>query len=302
MGVRIRSFALLVAASLGQAAHAAPACPPTPHTRDSLEALKAAGFQVEDPARRATLALDLLACLESPNPVLRDGVAFEAWSTWLRAGQLDPPTRTQALDRLLPMIAPGADPGAGFRAPFAALVLSEVARTDRIAPWLEPPARQRLLDAGAAYLGSVRDYRGFDEREGWRHGVAHGADLMLQLVLNPALDKPQIDQALAAVAAQVAPAGHAYIHGEPERLARPVLYAALRGLHTEAEWKAWFDGLVTPAPAATWREAMGTQAGLARRHDLRAFLLAVYVEQVSSDKPGLLAMRPALETALKQLP
>lgn len=297
-----RSMVFLLACGFGLAAQAAPGCPPTPHTRASLEALKADGFRVEESARRGALALGLLDCLDAPDPVLRDGIAFEAWYTWLRADQLDQATRAQALDRLLPMVAPEAEPGDGFRAPFAALVLSEIARTDRVSPWLEPAGRQGLLDAGSAYLASVRDYRGFDEREGWRHGVAHGADLMLQLVLNPALDKAQLDQALAAVASQVAPAGHAYVYGEPERLARPVLYAALRGLHAEADWKAWFEALATPAPAATWREAIGTQAGLARRHDLRAFLLALQVEVRGSDKPGLVAMQPGLDAALRNLP
>lgn len=302
MGIAGRSMVFLLASLLGQAAQAAADCPPAAYTRASLEVLKADGFRVEDPEGRNALALGLLDCLDSPDPVLRDAITFEAWSTWLRANQLDTATRTRALERLLPAIAPKAEAGAGFRAPFAALVLSEIARTDRIEPWLEPAARQRLLDAGTAYLASVRDFRGFDEREGWRHGVAHGADLMLQLVLNPAFDKAQMDQALTAVATQVAPAGHAYVYGEPERLARPVLYAAQRGLHGEPEWKDWFEGLVTPAPAASWREAMGTQAGLARLHDLRAFLLALQVEVQGSDTPGLVAMRPGLEAAFRQLP
>lgn len=302
MGFAGRGLVFLLACGFGLAAQAAPDCPPAPHTRASLEALKKDGFRVEDSSRRAALALGLLDCLDSADPLLRDGVAFEAWYTWLRADQIDANTRSQAMDRLLPLIAPQAEPGAGFRAPFAALVLSEIARTDRISPWMEPAGRQRLLDAGAAYLTSVRDYRGFDEGEGWRHGVAHGADLMLQLVLNPALDKAQLDQALAAVASQVAPAGHFYVYGEPERLARPVLYAALRGLHTEGDWNAWLEAISTPAPAASWREAIGTQAGLARRHNLRAFLLALQVEARGSDKPGMLAMQPALDAALRNLP
>jgi hypothetical protein len=33
----------------------------------------------------------------------------------------------------------------------------------------------------AALVRSIRDYRGFDEREGWRHAVAHTSDAMLQL-------------------------------------------------------------------------------------------------------------------------
>ena len=283
-------------------ARAADTCPPGGWTREDLQALKSSEFKLDDAARRGQLALGLLDCLGSPDPALRDGIAFEAWSAWLRAGALDEPTRLAALQRLLPRIAPEAPAGAGFDAPFAALVLSEVARTDRVSPWMEPATRERLLAAGTAYLASVRDYRGFDAREGWRHGVAHGADLMLQLALNPALDKPQLDRIFAALATQVAPEGHAYVYGEPERLARPLLYGALRGLHTEAEWKAWFEALATPGRAASWREAVGTPEGLARRHDLRAFLLAVYAEIAEEQRPALAAMRPAVLEALKRVP
>ena len=287
---------------LGGTAHATGGCPPTGWSGDELRALKAAEFKLDDPVRRRQLALGLLDCLGSPDPVLRDGIAFEAWSTWLRANQLDEAARAAALERLLPRIAPDAPQGAGFDAPFAALVLSEVARTDRVSPWMTPAMRERLLASGTAYLASVRDYRGFDAKEGWRHGVAHGADLLLQLALNPALDKPQLDRLFAALATQVAPEGHAYVYGEPERLARPLLYGALRGLHTEAEWKAWFEALATPGRAASWREAVGTQEGLARRHDLRAFLLAVYAEIAEEQRPALAAMRPAVLDALKRVP
>jgi hypothetical protein len=283
-------------------ARAAEACPPTGWTREQLQALKAADFKVEGDGRRAQLALGLLDCLGATDPALRDGIAFEAWSAWLRAGQLDQATRSAAIERLLPRIAPQAPAGEGFDAPFAALVLSELARTDRVAPWMTPAAREGLVAAGTAYLASVRDYRGYDAREGWRHGVAHGADLLLQLALNPALDKAQLDRLFAAIASQVAPDGHAYVFGEPERLARPLLYGALRGLHTEAEWKAWFEALTTPGRAASWREAVATPEGLARRHDLRAFLLAVYVEIAEEQRPALVAMKPAVVEALKRVP
>ena len=235
------------------------ACPPAGWSAAKLQQLKAAEFKIESPQARAQLALDLLACLASPDPELRDGIAFEAWYSWLRADQLDQKTRQRALDRLLAAIAPDEADSNGFRKPFSALVLSEIARTDRKSAWMTPAQRGALLEASAVYLETVRDYRGFDAREGWRHGVAHGSDLMLQLALNPLLDRVQFDRLLKAVAAQVAPPGeHAYIFGEPERLARPVLYTALRGLHTEADWQAWFATLASPAPFATWQEAVRT--------------------------------------------
>lgn len=84
----------------------------------------------------------------------------------------------------------------------------------------------------------MRDYRGFDDRQGWRHGVAHGADLLMQLSLNPAFGKPELTRIRDAVAAQVMPAGHAYVFGEGERMAAPIVYIARRGVFTEAEWTA----------------------------------------------------------------
>jgi hypothetical protein len=289
--------------ALGSGSAVAASCPPTGWSESRLKDLKSAEFRIESAEVRGPLALALLDCLSSPDSELRDGIAFEAWSTWLRADQLDVATRQKALDQLLVAISSKENDSAGFRQPFSALVLSELARTDRKAPWLSPEQRAALVESGASYLESVRDYRGFDAREGWRHGVAHGSDLMLQLALNPALDRAQLNRLLKAVASQVAPAGeHSYVFGEPERLARPVLYAALRGLHKEADWQAWFAPLASPAPFAAWREAVGTPAGLARRHNTRAFLLAIYVEIAESKEPALTAMLPAVKAALVALP
>lgn len=283
--------ALPLAASAG--------CPPEGQDRGSLVALKAGGFAVPDDAARQSLALALVACLGSPDAALRDGVAYEGLSTWLRAGALDAGTRLALLDRLQALLLPGAGDDEGFSPPFAALVLSEVARSDRIAAWMTPAQRVALVDAAAVYVQGVRDYRGFDDAQGWRHGVAHGADLLMQLALNPALDKPQLDRILAAVASQVAPSAHAYVHNESERLVRPVLFVLQRGLHDDAEWSAWVARISAPAPLASWSEAYASEAGLARRHNLRQFLFVLYAMLREVDKPTLEARVPPVLAALQ---
>ena len=156
-----------------------------------------------------------------------------------------------------------------------------------------------MLESAAAYLGSVRDYRGFDEHEGWRHGVAHGADWLMQMALNPALDRAQLDRILAAVAVQAVPeSAHAYVFGEPGRLARPVLYAAQRGLHTQAEWQAWLSALKPRVSAGglTYKDL----AWLARRHDLDAFVAALYMEADRSGDEAIGRLKPAIVAAMKQ--
>lgn len=277
-------------------------CPPAGWDAARLQALKADGFEIADAAERQALALALLDCLADPDPALRDGVAFEAQFTWMRAGALDEATRVAVLDRLLAQLTPEGADAAGFRQPFAALVLAEVARADRKAPFLSAQQRVALADAAAAYLRGMTDLRGFDPVQGWRHGVAHTADLMMQLSLNGKVEKPQLDAMLGALAAKVAPAGeHAYVHGETERLARPVLFTAMRGLHSPEEWQAWFQTVVAPAPMSSWKQAQASLAGLAKRHNTRAFMLVVYTEIRDSKEEKLVALLPAVTAAMSVL-
>src|SRR6478672_842041 len=269
-------------------------CPPAGQDRATLLALKSGGFAVADPAGKQALAVQMVDCLADPDPALRDGIAYEALQHWLRAGDFDAGFLRHLRDALYAGLdAPDPD---GVSRPFAALVLAEVARTDRIAPWMSPVEREAMLARATAYLGSVRDYRGFEAGVGWRHGVAHGADWLLQLSLNPALDAAQLQRILAAVATQAVPAaGHAYVFGEPERLVQPVAYVARRGVLTGADWQAWLDGLSTrvgPMPPA------GDAAWLARRHDFVAFLSALYIQADESQNEALRALNPRVANAL----
>lgn len=248
-------------------------CPP----RDQLLSLKQAKFAVADAKQRNATALSLTECLGSPDPAVRDGVGFEGLSTWLRGKQLDSATVVQlgmALERSL-----AAPPdAAGFRRPFAALVLSEVARADRITPTFSPAQLESMVQATETYLRAIDDYRGFRDGEGWRHAVAHSADLVLQLGVNPRVDAGQVQRLVDALGTQVAPAGgHAYIHTEPDRMARAVFNIQRRGVLPDSSWSGWLARVTAPAPLASWNQAFESEKGLARRHDALAFLNALYV-------------------------
>jgi hypothetical protein len=290
----------LVAAPGAAQRPAAPGCPPVGETRASLATLKQSVFTIADSARRNAFAVALTACLADPDPTIRDGVAFEGLQTWMRGKQLAPATIVAVRDRLLAMLA--SREGDGFAHPFAALVLAEVARTDRVAPWMSAEERSALVATAADYVKGVRDYRGFDAREGWRHGVAHGADLLMQLAYNPALTRADLDRILAAVASQVTPPGHAYVFGEAERLAQPVFAVARRALHTQAEWGTWLAAVAAPAPLARWADAYATPEGLAKRHDTMAFLSFIYVNAKISGAAPLAVLLPGAEAGLRSMP
>ncbi|AJA11242.1 hypothetical protein SKP52_21950 [Sphingopyxis fribergensis] len=243
----------------------------------------------------------LAACLGDPDPAVRDDFAFTLWSEGLRGKYLTPPQMRYTLGLLTRMVA-APDDAAGFRRPFAALALSEVARADRVEAFLSQAELHALAETGATYLRGVHDYRGFIAGEGWRHGVAHGADLLMQLALNPRLSRADADLMLGAVAAQVAPAeSHAYVHGEARRLARPILFLAKRTDIDDAAWAAWFQSL-HPDATPRWKEPYASTAGLAAVHNSSAFGDAIYVAASESQDPQVRRLAPLAAGLLKALP
>ena len=253
------------------------------------------------PAEKAALALSLPDCLENPDPALRDEYAFTTLAALLRSGDIDPSTlRTLKADLLTRLAGANSDMN-GFRGPFAALALAEVARTDRIAPWMSEAERSDIIAAANTYLAALTDYRGFSASEGWRHGVAHTADLLMQLSLNPQLTKPQAEAILAAIALKAGTPDHAYVFGESERLAAPVTYLAYKESFTAEEWSAWFTSLWPPEDPS--REAVfKSEASLARLHNLRAFAQSVYVNAMASDDARMKPVAGAALQFLKGLP
>ena len=246
--------------------------------------------------------LALIACLGDPDPNIRDKHAFERLAAAMRAGEVDHETLASMESRLLKLVAE-PDPQ-GFQRPFAILTLAEVARTDRLKPWMTDQERGVLVDTAANYLSGLTDYRAFDDKAGFRHGVAHGADFALQLALNPAITKPQLDRLLAAVATQVAPKdpGVAYWAGEPDRLARVVIFIAQRKLHADAEWKAWFESVMNPSPLASWDLAFASEIGIRKHHNARAFLLSIFASATTSKDAGIAQLAAPARDSLKFVP
>jgi Protein of unknown function (DUF2785) len=245
--------------------------------------------------------LALTACLGDPDPAVRDKVAFDRFSVAMRGGQVDGTTLAAIRDQLLKMM--NAPDPQGFQRPFVILTLAEVVRTDRVKTWMSDADRDVLVNAASQYLSTLTDYRAFTNKEGFRHGVAHGADLAMQLALNPALTRPQLDRLLSAIATQVAPkADVAYWAGEPDRLARPVMFIAQRKQHSDAEWKAFFETVMNPAPMAAWSAAFESELGLKRRHNARAFLLSIYATAVTTEDAGIKQLLTPVRDALKLVP
>ena len=247
------------------------------------------------------LAIDLLACLGDPDPNIRDGLVYASLRMLLRAERITPKTQQVLFEDLIKVLS-GPKTHDGFARPFAALNLSELARADRITPFLTDEQRAKFVRSVSAYMISIDDYRGFSDQEGWRHGIAHTSDIMLHLSLNPNITKGQVLELRDALGKQIAPTDHAYIHGEPERMARAVLYMARRGEIRAENWQNWMDRLAQPAPLASWADAYTSQAGLAKLNNTKAFLGHIYINANESGNANMKVLFAPARTALGQLP
>ena len=246
--------------------------------------------------------LALVACLGNPDPNVRDKIAFERLSAAMRGGEVDRDTLSAIEAQLLKLVV-APDPQ-GFQRPFAILTLAEVARTDRLKPWMTGDDREALVATAARFLSTITDYRAFDDKEGFRHGVAHGADLAMQLALNPAITKTQLDRLLEAIAVQVTPKDPtvAYWAGEPDRLARPVIFIAQRQLHSAAEWKSFFEKVSDPKPLKSWDDAFSSEQGIKKHHNARAFLLSLFATASTTDDVGIKQLLEPIRNSLKLVP
>ncbi len=284
-----------VTAASDKVAHAEDTCLPWGISAEEMRAFVTDGSKPANIKNDNDLSVALLNCLKDPDPNYRDKIGYEALTKLLRDDRVSNSTKQKLADQLMVMMK--STDTEGVAAPFAALVLSEVARADRINPFFSNKERTEIVQASVDYLTELEDYRGFDEEQGWRHGVAHAADLMMQLALNEKIDASQLALLRDAIVIKVIPTKeHFYIYGEPDRLARPILFIAQRGAFTEEEWRLWFENLSSPDPFSSWGEVFFSQEGLARRHNLRAFAKTIYLNATASANPNVQMLRePALQ-------
>ncbi len=248
-------------------------------------------------------ALRLADCLESRDPELRDRIAYEVLTYWLRGDRLDRATTDGLHAKLLAWMHRGegeAGTDDAIARAFASLVLSELVRHDTgHLQWTKDQLTQ-TLDATLQMLARERDFRGLDPDVGWIHAIAHGSDVLWRLTLHPSTTAPQLRAILPGVASVVAPEGaHAYVHNEADRLARVVSGAVARDL-LASDWVAsWVSDVGQPKHLGAWSEAFASVEGMAELHNRKQFLRALRQQLQGADDGQVLR---AVDTALADLP
>jgi hypothetical protein len=279
---------VLAAGSMVEAQSPAPAVntAPTPAPdRQYFRDIASHQFAVPAGASAFALAQQLTPWLASPDPTLRDDLAYTILDVWTRHGQLTGPQ----LLTLLPQLQQNLTSGIGesgtdsvFKRSFSALTLASFAERDLDQPFLSPAQYRALLVATLAYLHDERDTRGFDPAKGWIHSTAHTADLLAALARNPLFTPADQPTVFSSIDQRLRTAGHIYTYGEQDRLAVALLSVITRSDFQLAAFQSWLESL--QQDAVVWQKSPPdlTQLALVENH---TYLLEALLARMPTQTP-----------------
>jgi hypothetical protein len=246
------------------------------------------GYAVPSGRSAIDVLIEANQLLASPDPVLRDEVAYGAAERWIRDGKLAPPDLRRLQELWLSNTADGlgtADDDRVFKRSFSALSLSLIAARDLTEPFLEAAEVQAFFDAMLAYFDRETDVRGFDPERGWMHTVAHTSDTLKFLARNPKLDRGADVRLLAAVQRKIERIPAVLMWGENDRMALALQSAVRRADADTAVLEEWLEHWVG-AHKALWADGPRVNpAVFARVENAKQVLRSLHSALAMESKP-----------------
>jgi hypothetical protein len=246
------------------------------------------------------LSTELTGLLGSPDPELRDEIAYTVFVSWIYQKRLiGPDTLPGLIDQWVANLRQEigtTTSDAVFRRSFSALTLSVVVARDNEAPVLDAGAFRRLLNAAVEYLRAEQDLRGYDPVKGWVHSAAHTADLLKFLGRSRYLEPADQRVILDGIGAKMTAASVVFTHGEDERFARAVLSLVNRPDADREAFRAWLAQVRPKRLTAPLPSVEELRAGQNVKNLLSKLEVVLSIDPKASD-----GARAALEDVRKVL-
>jgi hypothetical protein len=294
---------VLIVSPLMVAAQDASVQPSAAHDRAFWQAIVKQQYAVPKGESPFSLVRELSGLLRSPDPELRDNLAYTIIAVWIvDRSVLSEAQLLALLDQWLANLKIGiGESGTDtvLERSFSALCLAALAERDLKMPFLGVARYRGLLDAALVYLAAEHDLRGYDSAKGWMHATAHTADLLKYLVGNPLLTRDDQRRVLVAIADRLSSAEQVFQQGEQDRLAQAATAIALRRDFDAASFDRWITRL-RDTIQQSWRTSPLTPAALATAQNITYFLQALYVRLSMENLTGdAVASRTAVLAALR---
>jgi len=210
----------------------------------------ATGLQVPQDISLGDLTADLTRMLGSPDPHIRDAVAFPTIATWISNGVYD-----DLLGALGDGMCAGLTVGLGesetdsvFRRSFSALVLAECLDRDNQANLVTTQTVLAWGDQLASWVTRENDLRGFITGKGYAHAIAHAGDALAALSRSPKIGRLELVVLLDVIADRLLlPTKQFFVCAEEDRLAHAVINICNRELLDLDVLEPWVTRLANGA-------------------------------------------------------
>jgi Protein of unknown function (DUF2785) len=254
------------------------------HDRAFWHSIQNNHYAVPEGESAVVLAHEVSGYLGSPDPELRDDIAYSILDVWVvRRPQLSREELIPFLDEWTANLKVGlgeSGTDSVLKRSFSALVLSSLAERELKTPFLGPTRFHSLLHDAISFLTNERDLRGYDATKGWIHATAHTADILAALAKNDLLTQDNQHAILAAIAERLASAPTIYSYGEQDRLAQAVSAIITRRDFDGAYFQNWLKQVIE-ADAKVWQEKPLTPATLATYQN-RTYMLEALAARLAT--------------------
>lgn len=219
----------------------------TPHDKEFWRMILKQHAAVPENESADALSRELSVMLASPDPELRDDLAYSILTTWIYRGNvLSTPTLIALTDEWRANLKSGigeAGTNSVLRRSFSALCLSEMAKREAKSQFMGQERYRGLVADAISYLEAERDLRGYDRTLHWIHATAHTADLLAALADSPLLTSQEADAILRAIQSRLATATEVFTQGEQDRLATAVISVIRRQDFEASSFVTWLAQL-----------------------------------------------------------
>ena len=276
--------------------------PSSTHDKGFWHSIASNKYQIPPSESAFALAQELSSYLASPDPELRDDLAYSILSVWIVRRQYFSADELLLLEQQWAAnLRAGIDESGTdtvFKRSFSALCLASIAERDLKTPFLGEQRFRTLLEQALAYLRDEKDVRGFDPAQGWIHSAAHAADLLAALVQNPFFTKQDQSSVLDAIAVRLASAGEVFTYGEQDRLANVVAVIATRPDFEVKGFNSWLAS-IDAQDGSIWNDSPPNAAAL-KRFQNDSYMLRAIVPQLLQ-RPSSPASLQVQQAVLKSL-
>jgi hypothetical protein len=251
------------------------------HGRDYWRQIAKSHYEIPPGQNAFPLVRELSGYLCSPDPELRDDLAYSILTIWIAR------QKKLSHDELLTLAGEwqanlrvgigetGTD--SVFRRSFSALSLVALAERDLKDPFLEEAGFRTMLDEAMRYLRDELDLRGFDAKKGWIHATAHTADLLAALAENRFFTRQDQGRVLQAIAQRLATANEIFTYGEQDRLANVAAAIISRDDFDSERWRSWVAEM-DKKDSTVWKDSPPEMQALARFENDSYFLRATIAQ------------------------